>query len=203
MLQSRLSPFCGFAPPTERKNGDQCFGHAKTRKYPEAGLWSMAKWKHITAETTPTLRRALSLPDCHEELTQTPTRKKPAKSVAALNRGGNGTVKRTRSVSFPPEVLLFAAVANNDVQELQRILQENEINLNHQSPSGLSALHCAAAEGSFECLQELVSRGVVLDVIDSQGCSPLDFAVRGGYFDCAAYLIEAGADIENIVNGFR
>ena len=203
MSQSRPASksFCGFVPSVEKKK-DERFGHVKTRKYSEAPRHSVAWRRHITEDTAPALRRALSLPDC-KELAKMRTNQKPANAVAALNRGGNGTIKRTRSVSFPPEVLLLAAVADNDVQELQRILQENEVDLNHQSASGLSALHYAAAEGSFECLQELVSRGVVLDVIDSQGCSPLDFAVRGGYFDCAAYLIKAGAEMENIINGVR
>lgn len=112
-------------------------------------------------------------------------------------------MKRTRSVSFAPEIVLFAAVADNDVAELTKIMQKEEIDINHQSPSGLTALHYAAAEGSYECVQLLIDSGAEVELVDSQGCSALDFAVRGGHFDCASFLIKAGAEIKKIVNGLN
>lgn len=42
-------------------------------------------------------------------------------------------------------LLCPAAVADNDVAELTKIIHKQEIDLNHQSPSGLTALHYAAA----------------------------------------------------------
>jgi ankyrin repeat protein len=112
-------------------------------------------------------------------------------------------VKKTRSVSFAPEILLFNAVVENDVSELEGLIHKHNVNVNYRSPSGLTASHYAALEGGFECLKVLVESGASIDVLDAQGCSPLDFAVRGGHFDCAAYLIKAGAEITKIVNGMK
>ncbi|EDO38657.1 predicted protein, partial [Nematostella vectensis] len=95
------------------------------------------------------------------------------------------------------------AVAENDLTEAQSLIDKYKLNIDHQSASGLTALHYAALEGSFECLELLVNKGARIDILDSKGCSPLDFAVRGGNFDCAAYLIKAGAEIKRIVNGLR
>ena len=202
---SQLRPpsrsFSGFAPSTERVI-DQRLGHARARKYSVAAWTTTAKERR---KGTPTniLRRAVSMPDCHEMAKLRANRKLTQDVGSERSRGGGG-LTRTRSVSFAPEILMFAAVAENDVTELRRILDEHdEVDINQQSPSGLTALHYAAAEGSLECLQELVARGVLLDVHDSQGCSPLDFAAKGGYFDCAALLVRAGAQIGNIINGVR
>ena len=146
--------------------------------------------------------RTLSLPDCIE-MARIQTDGNTTKPAPRSTQNGTRAT-RPRSVSCPPEVLLFVAVAENDVAELRRILDEHdEVDINQQSPSGLTALHYAAAEGSLECLQELVARGVLLDVHDSQGCSPLDFAARSFYFDCAALLVRAGAQIGNIIHGVK
>ena len=144
------------------------------------------------------LRRTAFLPDCQEMARM--HSKRPTRSKAIYSEPPNG-IKRTRSVSFAPEVVFFNAVADNDVDELTRIMHKEEIDVNHQSPSGLTALHYAAAEGSFECLQLLIEYGAEVELVDLQGCSALDFAVRGGHFDCASFLIKAGAEIKKIVNG--
>ena len=184
--------FCGILPSVERKK-DERYVHVKTRKF------SVANIPTCKIHRAPVLRRASSLPDCNE-MASMHMNKTSRKSSLLSN---SNSMKRTRSVSFAPEVLFLAAVADNDITELQRIIHKREIDFNQQSPSGLTAMHYAAAEGSFECLKLLIDNGAYVDVWDYQGCSPLDFAVRGGHFDCASYLIKAGAEIKKIVNGLK
>lgn len=196
----RRQSFCGFAPSLERKKDDR-HGRVKARKYSVASLTHKIN-KPPNETCIGGLRRASSLPDC-KEIARMHSRK-PSRSKAIISDAPpEGNIKRTRSVSFAPEIVLFAAVADNDVAELTRIMQKGEIDINHQSPSGLTALHYAAAEGSYECVQLLIDSGAEVELVDSQGCSALDFAVRGGHFDCASFLIKAGAEIKKIVNGLK
>ena len=192
----RRQSFCGFAPSVERLK-DERYGRVKARKYSDASIKHKINWPQNDKDLG-VLRRASSLPDC-QEMARIHS-KRPTRSKAVFSDPPEG-VKRTRSVSFAPEVVFFTAVADNDVAELTRLMHKEELDVNHQSPSGLTALHYAAAEGSFECLQLLLDCGAEVELLDSQGCSALDFAVRGGHFDCASFLIKAGAEIKKIVNG--
>ena len=192
----RRQSFCGFAPSVERLKNER-YGRVKARKYSEASITHKINWPPNEKDLG-VLRRVASLPDCQEMARM--QAKSPARSKAVFSDPPAG-VKRTRSVSFAPEVVFFTAVADNDVAELTRLMHKEDIDVNHQSPSGLTALHYAAAEGSFECLQLLLDCGAEVELLDSQGCSALDFAVRGGHFDCASFLIKAGAEIKKIVNG--
>lgn len=193
----RRQTFCGFMPSVERMK-DERYGKIKARKYSEASIKHKIN-RPPNEQELGVLRRSVSLPDC-QEMARIHSRR-PSRSKAVFSDPPGGSVKRTRSVSFAPEVVFFTAVAENDVAEVTKIIHKEEIDLNHQSPSGLTALHYAAAEGSFECVQLLIDCGAEVELLDSQGCSALDFAVRGGHFDCASYLIKAGAEIKKIVNG--
>lgn len=205
MLAARRPPsksFSGTAPSLDRIK-DERYGHVKARKCSEAFL--------VTAESSRSsrknrrdgeapLRRTNSLPDCKEMKILFKNSSKTGKN----NNSSNFVqVKKTRSVSFAPEILLFNAVVENDVSELESLIHKYNVNVNHASPCGLTAIHYAALEGGLECMKVLIDNGASIHVHDSQGCSPLDFAVRGGHFDCAAYLIKAGAEITKIINGMN
>ena len=176
---------------------DERYSRGKARKYSEASVRHKIN-RPPNERDLGVLRRASSLPDCQEMARM--LSKRPSRSKAIFSEPSD-RLKRTRSVSFAPEIVFLTAVADNDVDELERIMHKEDIDVNHQSPSGLTALHYAAAEGSFECLQVLIGYGAEVELLDSQGCTALDFAVRGGHFDCASYLIKAGAEIKKIVNG--
>jgi ankyrin repeat protein len=60
---------------------------------------------------------------------------------------------------------------------------------------GFTPLLYAAREGCIECAQELVAGGVDLDLPDPPRVTPLNMALLTLHFDFAAYLIEAGADV--------
>ena len=60
---------------------------------------------------------------------------------------------------------------------------------------GMTALHYAARQGSFEAVRALISAPRVnLDQADPDGVSALLYATLNGHFDVAAYLLESGAD---------
>lgn len=60
---------------------------------------------------------------------------------------------------------------------------------------GFTPLLYAAREGCIECAKELVAGGADLDLPDPHRVTPLNLALLNLHFDFAAYLIEAGADV--------
>jgi ankyrin repeat protein len=62
---------------------------------------------------------------------------------------------------------------------------------------GFTPLLYAAREGCIECAKELIAGGADLDLPDPHRVSPLNMAILNLHFDFAAYLIEAGADVNH------
>jgi ankyrin repeat protein len=60
---------------------------------------------------------------------------------------------------------------------------------------GFTPLLYAAREGCIECARELAAGGADLDLADPHRVTPLVLAIMNMHFDFAAYLIEAGADV--------
>lgn len=59
----------------------------------------------------------------------------------------------------------------------------------------MTALHCAASRGHTECLDTLISLcGAPTDLIDSNGCTALHYAVTLGHADATARLLDLEAD---------
>ena len=63
-----------------------------------------------------------------------------------------------------------------------------------------SRLHRAAAEGDLENIKLLVEEGYDVNDVDEYGWPVIHAAVTTGNFDCCAWLIEAGADLEEYTN---
>jgi len=61
---------------------------------------------------------------------------------------------------------------------------------------GFTALLYAAREGCIECVRALIEAGADPDLADPERVTPLNMALLNLHFDVAAYLIEAGADVD-------
>src|SRR5947199_221794 len=61
---------------------------------------------------------------------------------------------------------------------------------------GFTPLLYAAREGCVECARRLIAAGADPDLADPDGVTPLNMALLNLHFDVAAYMIEAGADVE-------
>lgn len=60
---------------------------------------------------------------------------------------------------------------------------------------GLTALHCAASRGHTRCIEILIKLcGAQTDLIDSNGCTALFYAVTLGHADATVKLLDLGAD---------
>ena len=114
----------------------------------------------------------------------------------------SGKSPRTRKrISFSPITLLFSAITERAYAEAKAILEEQELDVNSQTPNGQSLLHIAAANADLKCAQLLLQYGADVNVKDTNGWSPLHAAVRRGNWKCAILLIEAGADFGEYAQG--
>ena len=59
----------------------------------------------------------------------------------------------------------------------------------------MTALHCAALEGSVKIAKMLIDAGACLRCFDEEGMTPLHFAAMEGSLDVAQYLFEIGKDL--------
>lgn len=107
----------------------------------------------------------------------------------------SGKSPRTRKrISFSPITLLFSAITEKAFVEAKALLEEQELDVNSQTPNGQSLLHIAAANADLKCVQLLLQYGADVNVKDPNGWTPMHAAVRRGNWKCAILLIEAGAD---------
>lgn len=58
----------------------------------------------------------------------------------------------------------------------------------------IAALHCAASRGHIDCIDVLINFcNAEVDTMDSNGCTPLFYAVTLGHADCTEQLLKHGA----------
>ena len=114
----------------------------------------------------------------------------------------NSTRVRPRAVSFSTESLLCSAIARDDVSEICCLIDRGDLNPNKPNETGITPLHRAAIDGSYRCLDFLLSRGADVDVIDNDGWTPLHDTVFHGHVQCAKRLLVSGANVEMETNNF-
>lgn len=90
--------------------------------------------------------------------------------------------------------LYFSAVTEKAYAEAKSILEQQDLDVNSQTPNGQTLLHIAAANADLKCTQLLIQYGADVSLKDVSGWTPLHAAVRRGNWKCAILLIEAGAD---------
>jgi len=91
--------------------------------------------------------------------------------------------------------MLDMAIKNDDLVEACNLIKSRKVDLNRVGCNGLTPLHRAAIEGSYECLQLLVDLGANVNSRDPLAWTPLHDAVFHGHVSCALVLINAGADL--------
>ncbi len=84
--------------------------------------------------------------------------------------------------------LMFFAAAGDDLKIRQLVKQG--CGVNDQNMVGRSSLHLAASAGTVETCKLLLSYGASLELKDSYGETPLDYALAGGNPQVAHYLLQ-------------
>lgn len=113
-------------------------------------------------------------------------------------------------MTSPP---LHHAVNRNDMREVKRIIDGDDVDIKFQRRTGASMLselnqywkqetplHVACRRGYFDIASYLIAAGSDFD--GRTGLSPLHLAARNGYLDIVDLLIQCGADVNRqAVNG--
>lgn len=94
---------------------------------------------------------------------------------------------------------LFDIVANNQVEELDKIIQQGGFDPNVRANyTNETLLHTATTYGSFECVKKLIQAGADVNAQTAlYQESPIHIAIQEGYFEIFYILIRNGADIES------
>ena len=163
----------------------------------------------LTKQEFAALNRSPFLP--RSRAVSEPPRKSAVKRSSTWNmtRTQTGTFPRpalkkrfVKRVAFPADVLLDVAIKNDDFVETCHLIKSRKVDFNRVGCNGLTPLHRAAIEGSYECLQLLIDLGANVNVQDELGWTPLHDAVFHGHVNCAVLLINAGADLSAETDDF-
>ncbi|KAK6643078.1 hypothetical protein RUM43_004581 [Polyplax serrata] len=93
------------------------------------------------------------------------------------------------------EKTIFDWVKEKNLEMVKRH-SANVVSVNELDEAGMSLLHWAADRGSLDVVKYLVDTlGADVNVRDTNGQTPLHFAVSCDYEDVEKYLVKAGADI--------
>ena len=88
----------------------------------------------------------------------------------------------------------FEAARTGDLASLGAILDEH-VDTNARNAYEWTALHEAAAYGRAEVVDFLIRAGADVEVVDTEGVTPLHCAARG-HANVVSMLLRAGADID-------
>src|SRR5262249_45923888 len=113
--------------------------------------------------------------------------------------GGQSALMWAASQSQPAMIkLLLEHGANADARGVTRQWERKVIaepRPKDMNRGGFTPLIYAAREGCIECAKALIAGGADIDLGDPERVTPLNIALTNLHFDLAAYLIEAGADV--------
>ena len=96
---------------------------------------------------------------------------------------------------------LISAIRSRSMNKVRNLLETQSVDIDGKDSKGVTAIHEASICGQLDTIKLLVLHDATLNRKDNEGHTCLDYAVFGGHFECAKYLIECGASPENIQNG--
>ena len=95
---------------------------------------------------------------------------------------------------------LHKACAHGDVSEVQRLVEEEEVDVDKASTNGPTPLATAAFYGHLSVVRYLVEQGADVDKARATSTTPLYDAAGNGFLPIVQYLVEQGADKDKAAN---
>lgn len=112
------------------------------------------------------------------------------------SRFGVQPERRKRSVHFENVSVFLDAASNGEIEEVQRMLENGEVDVNACTGLGETALHKSAARDQSELLEYLLGSGAHVNAVSEEGWSPLHSAAAAGALEAVRVLLKHSADIE-------
>lgn len=101
--------------------------------------------------------------------------------------------------NLSPEKKLENTILKNDVKGLESILRGGiDVNKAIQIQGGNTALHVAAREGYFLCVEKLLDYNANATVKNDFGLTPIALAFRQGHGKCVEHLLRVDADLNDV-----
>jgi cytohesin len=121
--------------------------------------------------------------------------------VNATDGWGEQTALMWASAQGQGDMVAFLAANGADLDRRGVIRQWERKTITEPRPKdmskgGFTALLYAARQGCIACVRGLIEAGADPDISDPERVSPLNMALLNLHFDVAAYLIQAGADVD-------
>ena len=91
--------------------------------------------------------------------------------------------------------LIFKAIDDNNLIELEKLLRLKNINVNVTNDSGETPLHIASKKGDLEIVKFLVEKGADVNVKGSGDRTPLMSSSEDGHLEIVKFLVNEGADV--------
>lgn len=137
-----------------------------------------------------------------DQQAQTQRKRKNGFSSFSLAKFMTGII-RTRTQTYEPDDprQLILAIRNRDINRVRYILDNCPVDVNGCNSKGVTPLHEAALDGQFNIIELLLQYNAEVNKRDDDGLTCLDYAVFGGHFECASYLIGKGATVSSVRDG--
>ncbi|XP_055708398.1 protein phosphatase 1 regulatory subunit 12A isoform X3 [Phlebotomus papatasi] len=100
-----------------------------------------------------------------------------------------------RKVKFSAGCVFLAACMAGDKEEVLRLLDQENADINTCNVDGLTALHQACIDDNLDMVEFLVEHGADVNRADNEGWTPLHATASCGFVSIARYLVESGADL--------
>lgn len=100
----------------------------------------------------------------------------------------------SRKIKFSNSTLFLAACASSDYDEINRLLDNNLVDINVGNIDGLTALHHACIDDNPELVEFLLKKGADVNCADNEGWSPLHATASCDHIEIARLLLLYGAD---------
>ena len=121
--------------------------------------------------------------------------------VNAKENFGGQTALMWAGAQSQPEMVKFLASKGADLDARGVVRQWERKVIKEPRPKdmnkgGFSALTYAAREGCVDCARHLMAAGADPDLEDPERITPLNMALLNMHFDFAAFMVQAGADLD-------
>ncbi len=88
------------------------------------------------------------------------------------------------------------AIRNRNLEEVQRLFNELDVDIDEPDEHGMTPLYLAIFCGSENIVEFLIQEGANLDLPNAEGKTPLYLAIKSNYKKVAQLLIERGANVD-------